>query len=142
MQSQLEDVVDRVSGFLLYALQRVHIPGVQHQWFFANHITTQAQRVARVRIVQVVGRAHGDNVYFLVRILDFGAVAVEQLLFCKEVGIRKITVDDAHAVADVIRGNQVVAGVLDGFQMLGRHITAYSDNGEILHAFGSVSFCC
>ena len=133
MKPQLQNVVDPLARLFLNGLQNVHIPWIQHQRFLADDIRAQAQGVARVRVVKVVRRADGDNVQLVVRSLHLRHMAVEKLHFGEKGRLGKIAVDNADTVGFVIRGNHLVPSIFNSFQMSRGHITAHSENGEILH---------
>ena len=135
VQAELQDVVHPLARLVFHGLQHIHIPWVQHQRFLADDIRAQTQGVARVRVVQVVRGADGDDVQLVVRVLELGDMPVEELHLREESRLGEIAVDDADTVGLVVCGNHLVSSLFDSLQMSRRHITAHSENSEILHNF-------
>ncbi|MCY1272915.1 hypothetical protein D9M70_215100 [compost metagenome] len=55
MVAQLQNVIDALAGFLLDQRQLIQDFRRWYQWFFTNHITTQAHACCNVGMVQVIG---------------------------------------------------------------------------------------
>jgi hypothetical protein len=126
----LQDVVDARARLGLDLLQAVDVPGIQHQRLFADGVGAIAQGEPDVGIVQVVRRADADIVDGRTFAAQFVDVAVEALELGEEIGCGKVAVDDADAVVGVERGDQPVAGVLDGAHVARGDEAGGADEGE------------
>ena len=135
MQTQLQDVIDFPASLIFHILKHIHVPRVQHQRFFADDIGAQTQGVAGVRVVQVIWRTNGDDIQLIVSAFQLWNVTVEEFHFGEEGGLGEIAVYDSHAVGFVIRSNHLVTSFFDSLQMSRCHVTAHSENSEILHIF-------
>ena len=78
-------------------------------------------------IGRVVGGADAHPIQRLVRLLLPGAKTVEKFVFREEGTLREETVQTAYAVELVISGQQVIAGILDCFNMTGGDVTRRPD---------------
>ena len=83
--------------------------------------------------MQVVGSAHRDIVDISAAVAQFGVVAVEEFLLGEEGSLGEVAVHDAHAVAFVVGGDKVVAGVFDGFDVPGSNVATDTDYREVFH---------
>ena len=113
METELEDVIGLVAGFLFDLLQRVDVVGVQHHRFLADDITTQAETIADESIMRVVRGADAHPVERVVALFLLGAITIEELVLREEGTIREETVQPADAVELVIRRQEVVSSILD-----------------------------
>ena len=120
---------------LFHLLQGVNVPRVEHNGLLADDIGTKTQAVAHVGIVQIVGRADAHIVDIGAAVAQLGIVTVEELLLGEEGSLGEVAVHDAYAVAFVVGGDKVVAGVFDGFQVARGDVAADADDCEILHYF-------
>ena len=113
METELEDVVGLVAGFLFDLLQSVDIVGVQHHRLLADDVAAQAETVADEGIMRVVGGADAHPIKRIVALLLLGAIAVKELMLREERTIWEETVQTANAVELIIRRQKVVSGILD-----------------------------
>ncbi len=86
-----------------------------------------------MRIVQVARRADAEVVDTLrfAEPTPFLEKAVEPLDLGEERRVRKIVIDDPHAVVRINRGEKNVAGVSDGFQVAGGDEPGRTDKREV-----------
>jgi hypothetical protein len=135
MQAQLEHGVHAAPALALEFLQRVQVPGVEHQRLLADGRGAHAQGLADVRIVQVVGRADAHPVHALLGAPTVQAVevAVETFVFAEVAGPRKVAVQDADGIVRIHGREQGVAGVADGLQVPRGDVSCDAGDGEVQH---------
>ena len=134
VQAELEDVVDFGPGLALDVLEGVDVPGVEHDGFFADDGGALAEAKADVGVVEVVGGAHAEVVHGGPLAAQLVEVAVEALELDEEVGLGEVAVDDAHGVVGVVGGQELVAGIFDGFHVARGYEAGGADEGEVFHA--------
>ena len=135
MQAQLEDGVGFVSGLALYLFQRVDVPRAQHHGLLADDIASQAQPIAGMGIMEIVGRADREVVDIGSLGLDEVVVAVEEFLLGKEGRMGEIAVDDTYGVVFVVGCYKIVARLFDGFEVAWSNITSESYEHKVFHLF-------
>ena len=113
VETELEDVVGLVAGFLLDLLQRVDIVRVQHHRLLTDDVAAQTETVADESIMRVVRGADTHPIERVFALLLLGAIAVKELMLREEGTIREETVQPANAVELVIRRQKIVTSVLD-----------------------------
>ena len=133
MQSQLEHGVDAASGFLLELLQAIEVPRIDHQRLLAERVGADAQRHAHVRIVQVVRRAHAQEMHALGlgAALELFEMAIEPLEFGEEPDIECVAIEHADRVVRIDRGDEAVAGVVNGLEVARGHEAGDAGHGEV-----------
>ena len=55
MDPQLQDSIDPAMSLGLDLLQGIQVPWINDQWFFTNYVCTHPQRLAAMRVVQIIG---------------------------------------------------------------------------------------
>lgn len=133
VQAELEDVVGLVAGLLLDLLERVDVVGVEHHGLFAYDVAAEAQAVADEGVVRIVRGADAHPVQGIVRLHLPGAETVEELVLSEERALREETVEASDAVETVISRQQVIACILDGFEMARRYIAGRAYKCEVGH---------
>jgi hypothetical protein len=119
VQAQLQDGARLAAGVFFHGQKAVDVPGVEHQGLFADGVRVGAESKADVSVMQVIGGADG---YVITALPAVGPpqlvdVAVEALEFGKKMGLREIGVDDAHGIAAVKCGHQLISGILNCFHV-------------------------
>ena len=133
VETQLKDGVGLMALTFLHLLEGVDVPRVEHKGLLADDVSTEAQAVARVGVMQVVGRADAHVVDGGAAVAQLGVVTVEELLFGEEGSLGEVAVHDADAVVPVVGGDEGVTRVFDGFEVARGDVAADADECEILH---------
>ena len=131
MVPELQYVVDLASRLLLYLLQRIDVPGVQHHRFFAYCISLVPEGEPDVRVVQVIGRTDAHIIELHAASLKLIDMPVEPFKLNEEVALRKVVVEFSHAVELVEAGQQPVACLLYGFKVPVGNIAGHPNESEI-----------
>jgi hypothetical protein len=58
-------------------------------------------------------------------------VPIKALEFSEELDVGEISIENADRIVGIARGNESIAGVLNGFQMAGRDVSADTGYGKI-----------
>src|SRR5690348_2545937 len=142
MQAQLQDRAHAMAAFALDFPDAVDVPRIQNDGLFADDVAAGTQAETHVRVVQVVGRADGDEIETLLitGATQFIDMPIESLELGEKIGLRKIAVDDAHRIARIQRGNHLVASILDGFHVPWGNVTRGADQSEVLHRAFALQF--
>lgn len=135
VKTQLKDGVGLMALTLLHFLEGVDIPRVEHEGLLADDIGTEAKAVARVGVVQIVGRADAHIIDVGTAITQLGVVTVEELLFCEEGSLGEVAVHDAYAVALVVSGDEGVTRVFDGFEVARGYVASHADYCKVFHGY-------
>ena len=133
VQAELEDVVGLVAGLLLDLLERIDVVRVEHHGLLADDVAAEAQAVADKCVVRVVRSADAHPVQGIVRLHLPGAETIEELVLSEERALREETVEAPDTVEAVISRQQVIACILDGFEMARRNVAGRAYKCEIGH---------
>ena len=135
VHAQLQDRVNAAAEFLFQLLQRVQVPGIEHQGFFADGVGADAQGQADMGIVQVIGRADADVMDRLASALVRRSRSAWRSK--RSISVKKLRRRSSGRACRPSRGDpggdEVVAGVLDGLDVSGRDVAGRADEGEVGH---------
>src|SRR5262245_36928251 len=96
MQPKLQDSVHLAARFVLGLHETVDIPGIEHQWLFADRLGAVAEREAHMRVVQIVWRANADQIDLPALTAASVNVAIEALELHEKPCVREVAVKDSH----------------------------------------------
>ena len=113
METELEDVVGFVAGFLFDLLEGIDVIRVQYHWLLTNHIASETKTVTNKCVMCVIRRANTHPIQRTFALHLLGTEAVEQFVFREEGALREKTVQATDAVEPIICGQQVISGILD-----------------------------
>ena len=117
--------------FFFYLQQCINIPGIQYHRLFTNHIRPNAQAKTNMGIMQVIGAAHRYIINRCSASAQLFAMPVKAFKFGKKMRPRKILVQHSHRIMRIQGRQQVIPGILYGFQMPGGNITRRTYENEI-----------
>lgn len=140
MEPQLENIPDPVAGFWFQFLKGRCIPGIEDQWFFTNHLCAIPESEAHVGVVEVIGRTNDDIINLFTGAFLFFQMAVKPFKFGKKGCIGKITIQHSNSVIGIKRGNEVVAGFFNRFQVSWCDVPCSADEGEVFDYFLNIGF--
>jgi hypothetical protein len=133
MQPQLKHRIDASARLGFELLECVEIPGIDHYRLFADHVRAAPQRQPDMCIVQIVRRAHGQEVHPVLRRIppQLVEVPIETLELGEEARPRRVRVKDARRIVRVKRSDEPVARILDGSKVAGCDETGYAGHRKI-----------
>ena len=80
MKAQLQDAVSLVTSAFFHIFDTVEAPRIEHERFLTDDISTIAEAIARVSIMQVVGRTNTQEIQRLPLVFQARVVTVEEFL--------------------------------------------------------------
>src|SRR5690606_20917937 len=85
-------------------------------------------------IMKILGRTDAYIVDFIWGSLELLDMPIKPFKLREKVRIRKIAINNSYTVKFIIRGQQVISSVLDGFHVPGSDVTSSPDQCEFFHA--------
>jgi hypothetical protein len=117
-------------------LERVYVPGVEHQGFLTDRVGAYPEGKPNVRVVEIVrrGDAHTMNPLFIIMSApQFLGVPIEALKFCKKTCTRKITVHYTDSIMGIHGSNEIVTRIFNSFHVARCYVAGSSKESKVIH---------
>ena len=133
VEPELQDVIGLVASLQFDLLECIDVVWIEHHRFLADDIAAETKAVTDKGVMRVVRSADAHPLQGIVRLHLLRAEAVEEFVLREERTLREETVQPPDAVKAVVGGQQVVPGVLYGFEVAWGDVACRAYQCEVSH---------